>query len=190
MKATNIGKTIIVWERLSDEEATRLVKAITHIVLDYQEKTSGDGCKKPIPIALLNKGSHLAIIKKQNEIIVSTNKFNGKWSFMPILNGDELYPSVALLERYSCKKYLTIYERYPNTIWIKLPFNKAFEEYSLSPNINPQNFIRHLETGTLSETYKQFLRDVGLALEDRHYSAELQSTIEEANNLFLENEER
>jgi len=186
MHATNIGKTILVWDKLKDDEVIRLIKALKHLILNYRNCTEGIGYEKPIPVYLYNKGIFLAIIKKHNEIIISTSKKNGEWIFNPILNGDELYESIKLIEKYDSKQFLQIYDYFPNTTWINLPYNQAFETYALSPNINPENFIKHLEEHTLSDFYKDFLKEVGLSLTECSYQKEVENTILDVNNLFAE----
>lgn len=110
------------------------------------------------------------------------------FNYNPIINADFLYESMYLLKNSSNKiqKQINILEYFSQTEWIKLPFNQAFETYCLVPNINPLDFINNLKRNTLSDTYKQFLKDVGFSLENSTFSRELQNTIKEINDLFLE----
>ena len=82
------------------------------------------------------------------------------------------------------KELTTNKDEYPDTKWIQLPYNQAFETYSLSPNINPQDFIKHLQNNTLSDFQKKFLKDVGISLDNPHFSKSLQDTIKKANEIF------
>ena len=155
--------------------------------------TNNSGLNRPVPIALKNDNNYLCLIKKHNEIFVCSTKTSNNKTITPyvynaIINIDFLYKSIEMLENAfdDLQSHIDILQRFPNTEWIKLPFNKAFEDYCLSPNINPENFIRNLEKGTLSDMSKQFLRDVGFALEENNFSKELEETIKEANDIFLE----
>lgn len=67
---------------------------------------------------------------------------------------------------------------------MKLPYNKAFEDYAMTPNINPQDFIKHLQSNSLSEFQKHFLTQVGISLDSPQYSSDLQNTINKANEIF------
>ena len=193
MKATHIGKTILVWNELSDKQASRVITALKDIISKYRLLTNNSGLNRPIPIALKNDNNYLCLIKKHNEIFVCSTKISNNKTITPyvynaIINIDFLYKSIEMLENAfdDLQSHIDILQRFPNTEWIKLPFNKAFEDYCLSPNINPENFIKNLERGTLSEMSKQFLRDVGFALEDSEFSEDLQKTITEANEIFFE----
>ena len=165
MQSTHLGKTILVWNRLSDSEIKRIINSLTKIIENYRKRTNGLGFSKPIPIPLYSNNTYLSIVLKHNEIFVSTTRNDKKWDFNPIINCDELYKSIELIEEYDIAKYMSICEKYPDTKWVELPYNRAFEEYSLSPNINPQDFIKHLQSNSLSEFQKHFLSQVGIALD-------------------------
>lgn len=186
MKACHIGKTIIIWDKLNDSEISRFINAIFNLISSYKQYTNNEGYNKPIPIKLFDKNQYLGILKKHNEIVISISKLNKNWNFIPILNADELYKSLDAIEQYNLQKYLKSYEKFPDTYWIKLPYNQAFESYSLSPNINPENFIKNLEKGTLSNQDKQFLKEVGISLEKQDYSKEVKDMIDEINELLDE----
>lgn len=139
-----------------------------------------------IPVPLFNRGNYLSILYKHNEIIVSSTRNKGEWKFNPIINCDQLFKNIELIENYDMKQFIDICNEYPDTKWIQLPYNQAFETYSLSPNINPQDFIKHLQNNTLSDFQKKFLKDVGISLDNPHFSKSLQDTIKKANDLFEE----
>lgn len=194
MKATNIGKTIIVWNQLTDNQASDLIQTLKDIIINYRKLEQYNFFNRPIPIALEEKNNYLCIIKKHNEVFVcstrNVNKDGGhSFSYNAIINGDFLYDSIYLLKNSyeKIQKQINILQKYPQHEWIKLPFSKSFENYCLSPNINPQNFIHHLENGTLSENSKDFLRQAGVALDqENNFSRELQNTIKDVNDLFIE----
>ena len=186
MKACHIGKTIIIWDKLNDDELIRLLKALSNLISKYKIYTNNKGYDRPIPVPLYKDYTYLGIIKKHNEIVVSISKLDESWKFIPILNGDELYKSIERIEVYNMKPYLKSYEKFPDTYWIKLPYNQAFETYALSPNINPESFIKNLEKGTLSSYEKQFLKEVGISLEKQEYSKEIKEVLDEINELFEE----
>jgi len=193
MKATNIGKTILVWNQLSDVEIGELITVLKNIIKNYRTLNNDKVNNRPIPIALTQKNEYLCVLKKREEILVCstktiTNTGENSYNYNFVINADSLYSSLYFLKdsfNY-LQDHIRVLEKFPNTEWIKLPFNKAFEDYCLSPNINPENFIRNLERGTLSDMSKQFLRDVGFALEDSEFSEDLQKTITEANEIFFE----
>ena len=54
----------------------------------------------------------------------------------------------------------------------------------MTPNINPQDFIKHLQSNSLSEFQKHFLVQVGISLDSPQYSSDLQNTINKANEIF------
>ena len=54
----------------------------------------------------------------------------------------------------------------------------------MTPNINPQDFIKHLQSNSLSEFQKHFLVQVGISLDSPQYSNDLQNTINKANEIF------
>lgn len=184
MQSTYLGKTILVWNRLSDSEISRIIDSLTKTIEDYRKRTNGLGFSKPIPIPLYNDNTYLSIIIKHDEIFVSTTRNDKKWDFNPIINCDELYKSIELIEEYDINKYISICEKYPDTNWVKLPYNKTFEDYAMTPNINPQDFIKHLQSNSLSEFQKHFLTQVGISLDSPQYSSDLQNTINKANEIF------
>ena len=146
INALHIGKTIVVWDKLNDEEIKSLVYSLVDIIKIYKEENIDN---KPIPIKLIEKDKLLSIIKKHDEIVLSLTKNNGKYIFNPILNGDELYKSIGILKNaeYTLKSEIKICKQFPNTKWIELPFYQAFEIYAMSPNINPEDFIENLKKG-------------------------------------------
>jgi len=64
MKATNIGKTIIVWDKLSDSDAKRVINALKIILINYRQLTQDCVVDRPTPIALKDDNNYLCIIKK------------------------------------------------------------------------------------------------------------------------------
>lgn len=54
----------------------------------------------------------------------------------------------------------------PKSKWMELPFNKATEQYLLSPNISPTDFVKSLQSGNLPDMYKKFLENVGISLKE------------------------
>lgn len=185
MNAVNIGKTILIWNELNNSEITQIIEGLEKIIEKYRNITNGHGYKRPIPIPLYKDNNYLSIVFKHNEIFLSTTRKDSKWYFNPIINCDELYKSIEFIEEYDINKYFSICEKYPDTKWIELPYNKAFELYALSPNINPKNFIENLEKGHLSEFYKNFLKEVGFSLENTKVPKEMRQNIQEIND-FLE----
>lgn len=185
MKAISLGKTILIWDRLNDSEIERIIKGLIKIIKEYRVLTNGYGYKRPIPIPLYKENNYLSLVFKNHEVFLSTTRKDSEWFFNPIINCDELYSSIEFIEEYNINKYYSICEKYPDMKWVKLPYNKAFESYLLSPNINPQDFIKALEKGTLSELYKNFLKSVNISLSSTQISNDLQQKIQEVN-VFLE----
>lgn len=84
-------------------------------------------------------------MKKHDHIVVSVSKQNKSLSFSPILNGDELFNYAEFIKftaEKDIKQRFKIIKLYPKSEWVKLPYVQAFEEYALSPNINPQDFVK------------------------------------------------
>lgn len=181
-----------MWNKLSDEKASKIIQALKNIILSYRELADSNIFSKPIPIVLEESNHYLCVLKKHKEIMICSTKItnnNGKvYNYNAILNADYLYNSLSLLEDSyeDMQRHVNILQKFPQTKWIELPFSQSFEHYCLSPNINPENFIKHMELGTLSDTYKQFLEEAGFALQNSTFSKELQDAIKEANDLFIE----
>lgn len=116
MKATNIGKTIVVWKNLTGEEAKKLVDALKKIILVYRNCPK-DTFFKVIPIQLVDKNNFVSIIKKRNEVLISMNKNNDKFTYSAIINGDELYKSIGILENLEqlIKNRIRIAEKFSNS---------------------------------------------------------------------------
>lgn len=200
MKATHIGKTIIVWDKLSDMEAQRVITALQDIIINYRQITKDieiDSKEKnrPIPIILKDSNQFLCIMKKHKEILISAVKGTDKnnktqYLYNAILNADYLFKSIDLLEDTldDMTSHARILQQFPDTEWIQLPFSEEFNRYSLSPNINPEDFIDSLLKGNLSEIQKSFLHNVGLSLTAPDFSASLQQTIHKVNQLFEDKE--
>lgn len=186
MNSLLIGKTIIVYNRLSDTQAIELVNSLKEIILTCRKNILFDSINTPIPITIPNH-SYLCVVKKHNEILLSVTKNKERnIEYLPILNGDELYKYISIIKNSTeiINNRINMLSITKNVNWVKLPYNKAFEEYTLSPNINPQDFIKHLQLNSLSEFQKHFLTQVGIALDSPQYSDDLESTIHRANEIF------
>ena len=194
MKAVSIGKNIVVWDKLTDAQAKEVIEALIEVIENYRKLATEEIKNNALPITLVTPNQHLCVVKKHKEVMISTTiktNNNGTYifGFNYILNADTLYKSLDILrksEKY-LKRSINILEKQSYKL-TDLPIQKALDVYFLTPNINPENFIKHLESKTLSEESKQFLRDVGFALENPTFSQELQSTIDAANDLFLDDE--
>lgn len=190
MKAIAIGKTIIVYNYLSENQIKELLDSLKKIIEICRMNENYKYVETPIPITIPNH-SYLCIIKKHNEILISVTKnIKNEFQYTPILNGDELYKYINLLNNNEVRlnnRIDMIYKVKEKSEWVKLPYNEAFESYSLSPNINPQDFIKALEKGTLSELYKNFLKNVNISLSNTQISNDLQQKIQDVN-VFLEKE--
>ena len=189
MKALNIGKTILVWNKITDSQAKELTESLAKLIQICRNNEHYLDVQVPIPITLPNN-SYLCIIKKRNEVLISItkNKLSKSIEYMPILNGDILYQYIDIVKSSELilNNRIDMSYKKPKSFWIEIPFSQAFESYCLSPNINPEDFIKNMEKDTLSEASKKFLRDAGFALENSDYSKELRETIREANELFTE----
>jgi len=188
MKATHIGKTILVWNKLSDEEILRLIASLKQILNDYRNFTKLIDTDKPIPINLKDDNQYLCIIKKNSEIFLCATKNKNEYSYNTIINADFLFKSIDLLENCKCllKQRINTTQIFSNTKWIELPSIKSFEEYLLTPNINPESFIRNLKNNTLSDMSKRFLEDVGISLQKSDFSKDLQNSIDDINSILEE----
>ena len=190
MKAITIGKTILIWDKLTNEQITELKQSLIQILKWYDNICKNYKMDIPIPIKLKQKNQYLSIVTKNNYTLLSTNMVKQSsariYNYSPIVNGDILYDSIYILK--NCKEDLEQYVKtslkYPKIEWMKLPYIEAYENYLLSPNINPDNFIKSLQKGTLPETYRKFLSDVGIALDKMQ--PEQQITIE---NIDIDYEE-
>lgn len=78
MKATNIGKTIIVWNKLSDSEIIEIINVLKEIIGNYRKYESQNLFNRPIPIALEEPNNYLCIIKKHHEIFICATRIVGK----------------------------------------------------------------------------------------------------------------
>jgi len=192
MKATHIGKTIIVWNKQSDENISELIESLKAIINVYRDLTKYNKIDKPIPIKLLKNNQYLCIVEKNREVFVCATKINKDgckiYNYSPVINGDDLFYSLPLLKKchYELKNKIYLTQHYPNTKWIKLPSIKSFEEYLLTPNINPESFIHGLKNNTLSKMSKQFLEDVGISLQKSDFSKDLQNSIDDINSILEE----
>lgn len=180
MKVITLGKTIIVYESLTNNQIKELKEALTQMLKWYDEYDAKDTIKTPIPIKLKQSNQYLSIVYKNGSTITSTNNSNHKYNYSPIINGDSLYESLNIIKncKEDLKQYIETSLKYPEMEWMNLPYNKAYEDYLLSPNINPENFVKSLTTGNLPETYKNFLSNVGIALE----------SIKKENQIIINNE--
>ena len=101
MRAATLGKTILIWENLTDVQVKELQKTLNDIILNYQELNTN----MAIPLTLKEKFQYLVVMQKGNNVIVSANKIvqepNSKFIYSPILNGDALYNSI---EQLKCAK--------------------------------------------------------------------------------------
>ena len=97
-----------------------------------------------------------------------------------IINGDKLYESISILRNYkrNIDKRINIISKMSSYEWVNLSITQAVDSYLISPNINPENFVKSLTTGNLPETYKKFLSNVGIALE----------SIEKEKQIIINNE--
>ena len=186
MNTILIGKTIIVYNRLSDIQVIELVNSLKEIILTCRKNILFDSVNTPIPITIPNH-SYLCVIKKHNEILLSVTKNKERGiEYLPILNGDELYKYISIIKNSPdiINNRINMLSITKNVDWVKLPYNKAFEDYAMTPNINPQDFIKHLQSNSLSEFQKHFLTQVGISLDSPQYSSNLQNTINKANEIF------
>lgn len=186
MKVATINKTIVVWEKLNDKEAKELISTLSEMLSYYASKHTASQVSFPLKddfnylsIIYKNGYSVLSVIKNKQQMPVTI-------TCSPILNGDKLYESLPILKNYqrNIDKRLRIIKNFSNYEWINLSINKEIDNYLLSPNINPDNFIKSLQKGTLSETYRKFLSEVGIALDKMQ--PEQQITIE---NIDIDYEE-
>ena len=180
INVTTINKTIIVWNNLSKEEAKDLTDSLSNILSYYASKQTD----KYIPIPLKDDYNYLAIINKNGYNMLSVIKDKTKnptqISCSPIINGDKLYESISILRNYkrNIDKRINIISKMSSYEWVNLSITQAVDSYLISPNINPENFVKSLTTGNLPETYKKFLSNVGIALE----------SIEKEKQIIINNE--
>ena len=178
INVTTINKTIIVWNNLSKEEAKDLIDILSNMLSYYASKQTD----KYIPIPLKDDYNYLSIINKNGynmlSVVKDKTKNPAQISCSPIINGDKLYESISILRNYkrNIDKRVNIISKMSSYEWVKLSMTQTVDSYLISPNINPDNFIKNLQKGTLPETYRKFLSDVGIALDNMQ--PEQQITIE------------
>lgn len=178
IQADILGKTILVWDKLSVAKVQE-IKGLLVSLLDYY---ASQNINIGIPIPLLAKNTYLTLCNKNENLILYTSKLeNEKYLFTPIINLDELYLSKNLLERgfakinnrMNAKQYMPQYD------WINIDFNKAVKSYLLSPNMNPQDFIKSLNNKNQSGLYKKFLHDINISLNNINSQDKIQDLPEE-----------
>ena len=186
MRASTLGKTILIWEKLTDAQVKELQAALSEILKNYKELNTN----MALPLTLKEKFQYLVVMQKENNVIVSSSKIgqdpNSKFVYSPILNGDVLYNSIEQLKcaKREMLKRCNVCNKLPHHKWINLEFNKSIESYLLSPNMNPVDFIQALQSGNPPVMYKKFLENVGFALN--------QNSVEKAtnNSLYCERDEQ
>ena len=173
IKSATLGKTIfLIWEYLTDEQVVRLQKALKNILSTYQQSTKEYNTNPAVPIRLYQKSHYLVVMYKNGNLLVSANKITKndkpRYNYKPIRNGDFLYASISMLEKCQpiIKRFVKTSMLCPKSQWIVLPFVKATEQYLLSPNINPVDFVKSLQSGNLPDMYKNFLENVGISLKE------------------------
>lgn len=193
MKACHIGKTILVWNKLNDKEIIRLVNSIKDIIKIYRDNYITQNDNRLVPISLIEEGNYLCIMKKNNEIMCTVSEEfddlkNIHFNYKHIINADILHKSIELLENAhdDIKTHIKILNKFPETEWIKLKFAQDYETYLLSPNMNPEDFIKSLQNDSLPNMYKQFLQEAGFSLEIKDYSKDVADVINEINEELFE----
>lgn len=177
IKAHAIGKTILVWKNLNENQANELINALHSIINNYVNLNTNIS----IPILLKQKFHYLVVVSKGENVILSASKINtnkeNNFLCSPILNGDFLYESLAYIK--DCQKDMEMRlhtsKQMPYYEWVNLISNKSFDSYLLSPNMNPEDFIKSLQTNQLSNMQMQFLKDVGIALQENNNSLTIET---------------
>ena len=163
-------KTIVVWENLSDYQAKEVCDKLLDIMKLYQRYTTGlspeEKSRISAPISYENKKYILPMYKHGVFVLNTAKNEDGKYIGSPILNGDELYEHLSALNNAEViiQNRIKTLERMPEYVWTNLEFSNILRTFVLSPNPNPEDFVKSLNSDNLSQMYKNFLTDVGISL--------------------------
>lgn len=164
-------KTIVVWNELTKSQSAELENVLLDVIREYQKCLHNVGDVKgnlSVPIPTDENGKYLSVVQKNGNILVYTSKVkNGEYSGTPILNGDYLYSQINTIRgayKHAIQRAVGIFTK-NHEAWINIKYSQNTGSFLLSPNPNPEDFVESLKQGNLSDMYRKFLDDVGVALE-------------------------